>query len=336
MVVGVSGYYGFQNAGDEALLEAIVQEVCARGHSPLVLSANPAETEARFRHFKVRSVKRTHPLQVWSALGQVDLLLSGGGTLLQDKTSSASLFYYLSVINLAKRRGKPVYIFNQSLGPLTPRGERWVKNTLRGVSVVMRATPSLDYPLRLGLNAELGADCALVLSSPPVEREPSMVVLVPREGTEAANQTLHKVGERLRAEGMEVVVLGMQPGHDEPALERFGSFTRELAWDPRRVSYLLAQAGYVVSVRLHGAILAAAAGTPFAGISYDPKVAGFCKDAGAVCVDSPGDPDVLVAAVLSQRQPNWGAIEEMKTRARQSFDKVLAGPVRNTQLQRPR
>jgi len=334
MVVGVSGYYGFQNAGDEALLEAIVQEVSARRHTPLIFSGNPSETEARYKQFQVRAVKRTHPLRVWQALGKIDLLLSGGGTLLQDKTSAASLFYYLSIINLARRRGKAVYIFNQSLGPLTPRGERWVKRSLRGVSVFMRDTPSLEYALKLGLDAQLGADCAMVLSPPPVEHEPSMVVLVPREGTEAANQTLHKVGERLRAEGLDVVVLGMQPGYDEPALERFASFTRELAWDPRRVSYLLAQAGYVVSVRLHGAILAAAAGTPFAGISYDPKVAGFCHDAGAVCVDSPGDPDVLVAAVLSQRQPNWNAVEAMKTGARQSFDKVLAGPILNRQLHR--
>ncbi|MER3442907.1 MAG: polysaccharide pyruvyl transferase CsaB, partial [Meiothermus sp.] len=42
MVVALSGYYGFHNAGDEALLEAIVQEVKVRGHTPLVLSKNPA------------------------------------------------------------------------------------------------------------------------------------------------------------------------------------------------------------------------------------------------------------------------------------------------------
>jgi polysaccharide pyruvyl transferase CsaB len=321
MRVGVSGYYGFQNAGDEAILEAIVHEVRARGHQAVVFSNNPSETAQRHG---IEAVKRTQPLAVWKALGTIDLLLSGGGGLLQDKTSSLSLWYYLTVINLAQRRGKPVYVFNQSLGPLSRRGEQRVRRALRRVPCYFRDEASLAYGRSLGLDAHLGADPALLLPPPPVEREPSMVVLVPKYGTEEANASLRKLADRLRVEGLEVVVLALQPGFDEPVLERFSSFTRELAWDPRRVSYLLAQAGYVVSVRLHGAILAAAAGTPFAGIAYDPKVAGFCRDAGAVYLDMPGDPDLLASAVLSQRQPNWSAVEAMKTRVRASFDQVLS------------
>ncbi|MCS7058573.1 MAG: polysaccharide pyruvyl transferase CsaB [Meiothermus sp.] len=320
MRVGVSGYYGFRNAGDEAILEAIVQEVRARGHEPLVLSGNPRETAARYG---VEAVRRAHPLELWRSFGRIDLLLSGGGGLLQDKTSRASLWYYLTVIQLAQRRGKPVFVFNQSLGPLSPWGERRVRRALRGVPCLFRDGDSLAYARRLGLEAQLGADPALLLSPPPVEREPNMVVLVPKYGTEAANASLHKLADRLQGEGYEVVILALQPGFDEPVLERFKSFTRELAWDPRRVSYLLAQAGYVVSVRLHGAILAAAAHTPFAAIAYDPKVAGFCRDAGAVFVEPPGNPEVLANAVLTCQQPNWKAIEEMKVRARSSFDQVL-------------
>ena len=321
MRVGVSGYYGFQNAGDEAILEAIVQEIKARGHQAVVFSNNPSETAQRYG---VEAVRRTHPLEVWKALGSLDLLLSGGGGLLQDKTSSLSLWYYLTIIRLARRRGRPVYVFNQSLGPLSRVGERRVQRALRGVECFFRDEGSLEYGRKLGLDVHLGADPALLLNPPPVEREPNMVVLVPKYGTDEANANLHKLADRLRAEGCDVVVLALQPGFDEPVLEKFSSFTRELAWDPRRVSYLLAQAGYVLSVRLHGAILAAAAGTPFVGIAYDPKVAGFCRDAGAVYVDMPGDPELLASTVLAQRQPNWAAVEQMKTRARASFDQVLS------------
>ncbi len=321
MRVGVSGYYGFQNAGDEAILEAIVQEIKVRGHQPVVFSHNPTETAQRYG---VEAVSRSHPLAVWQALGRLDLLLSGGGGLLQDKTSSLSLWYYLSILGLARRRGCAVWVFNQSLGPLSRAGERRVQRALRGVPCLFRDAASLAYAQRLGLEAHLGADPALLLSPPPVEREPNMVVLVPKYGTEEANANLHRLADRLRAEGYEVVILGLQPGFDEPVLERFSRFTRELAWDPRRVSYLLAQASYVVSVRLHGAILAAAAGTPFAGIAYDPKVAGFCQDAGAACLDMPGDPELLASAILARQQPNWKAVEEMKARARNSFDRVLA------------
>jgi polysaccharide pyruvyl transferase CsaB len=321
MRVGVSGYYGFRNAGDEAILEAIVHEIKARGHQAVVFSNNPSKTSQRYG---VEAVRRTHPLEVWKALGKIDMLLSGGGGLLQDKTSRLSLWYYLTIIGLARRRGRLVYVFNQSLGPLSKAGERQVRRALRGVECFFRDEGSLEYGRRLGLDVHLGADPALLLTPPPVEREPGMVVLVPKYGTDEATANLHKLADRLRVEGYEVVILALQPGRDEPVLEKFSSFTRELAWDPRRVSYLLAQAGYVISVRLHGAILAAVAGTPFAGVAYDPKVTGFCRDAGAVYADMPGDPGLLASAVLTQRQPNWKAVEEMKAKARSSFDWVFS------------
>jgi len=318
--VGVSGYYGHQNAGDEAILEAIVQEIKARGHEPIIFSAAPHQTEARYG---VKAVAARHPWMLWSALGQIDLLLSGGGGLLQDRTSARSLWYYLMVIQLARYRGKPVFIFNQSLGPLSAQGEMRVRRALREVPVIVRDPDSLAYADRLGLQAELGADCALLLQAPPVPREEDLVVIVPRAGVPGANRTLKAAAERLRSQGLEVLVLGMQPGQDDGAVEEFHGFTRKLAWDPKRVLYLLAQAGYVLSIRLHGLILAAAAKTPFAGISYDPKVIGFCREAGALCLESPGSPGPLVEAAEQRRPPDWSAIEAMKARVRGSFDLVL-------------
>lgn len=328
MVVGISGYYGFRNAGDEAILEAMVQEISWRGHEALVFSANPAETSERYG---ARAVSRSNPLVIWKTLREIDLLLSGGGGLLQDKTSRASLWYYLTVMGLAKRRGKPVCVFNQSLGPLSHSGEERVKKVLQNARCIVRDRASLLYAERLGIKAALGADPALLLQVPPVEREASMVVLVPRGGTEEANQTLKQAGERLRTDGYEVVVLGMQPSHDEQALEAFSGFTKELAWDPKRVMYLLAQAGYVLSVRLHGLILAAAARTPYAGIAYDPKVAGFCQDSGAPWLDTPGQPAFFVQAVETRSQPSWNAVENMKDLASKSFDQVLASPASSAQ-----
>jgi Uncharacterized conserved protein len=95
MVVGVAGYYGFKNAGDEAILEAIARELKARGHQVLALSGDPRCT--REEH-GIRAAHRLNPL----ALLQADLWLLGGGGLLQDATSPLSLLYYLSVLRLAR------------------------------------------------------------------------------------------------------------------------------------------------------------------------------------------------------------------------------------------
>ena len=93
----ISGYYGFANAGDEAMLTSIVRAL--RGVQPeidlTVISGNPAETSAKH---KVKSIYRFNFFKIYNALKNADMLLSGGGSLLQDVTSLRSLFYYLFII----------------------------------------------------------------------------------------------------------------------------------------------------------------------------------------------------------------------------------------------
>jgi polysaccharide pyruvyl transferase CsaB len=324
MVVGVAGYYGFKNAGDEAILEAIARELKARGHQVLALSGDPRRT--REEH-GIRAAHRLNPL----ALLQADLWLLGGGGLLQDATSPLSLLYYLSVLRLARLFRKRVVVFNQSLGPLSPWGERQVQRALRGVPVILRDQDSLEYARRLGIPAELGADPALLLTPPPVKREEDLVLVIPRAGVgKEAVRTLYVTANRLFHDGKRVLVLLLQPGYDEEILPDLPHHQVEKTADPRRVLYLAAQAGYVISMRLHGLILAATAGTPFAALSYDPKVAAFAKETGAFYQELPGDPIQLSKAAVYGRYPDWEKVAALKERAKRSFDLALgeASPVK--------
>ncbi|HAG06972.1 MAG TPA: hypothetical protein DCL13_02195, partial [Peptococcaceae bacterium] len=74
----ISGYYGFKNSGDEAMLYAIIDALRARipGVELVVLSHRPRETAAEFG---VRAVPRWSPFHLWRELGTADLLVSGGG-----------------------------------------------------------------------------------------------------------------------------------------------------------------------------------------------------------------------------------------------------------------
>ena len=59
--------------------------------------------------------------QVWKvlkALRRCDALLSGGGSLLQDRTSTRSLLYYLSIIRAAELFHKPVMLYANGIGPV--------------------------------------------------------------------------------------------------------------------------------------------------------------------------------------------------------------------------
>jgi polysaccharide pyruvyl transferase WcaK-like protein len=97
----LSGYYGFRNSGDEAVLLGILQALDEAGKArglrfePIVLSGDPAWTE---RQYGVAAVPRMNPTAVWRALLASDGLISGGGSLLQDATGWKSIPYYLGVI----------------------------------------------------------------------------------------------------------------------------------------------------------------------------------------------------------------------------------------------
>lgn len=113
--IAVSGYYGFENFGDEAILSVLTKELKNQGHNVTVFSKNPTNTSARLG---VNSVYTFAIKDVINALKHSDILISGGGSLLQDSTSLKSLFYYLFVIFTALHYKKDVIIFAQGIGPI--------------------------------------------------------------------------------------------------------------------------------------------------------------------------------------------------------------------------
>jgi polysaccharide pyruvyl transferase CsaB len=323
MKVVLSGYYGFANTGDEAILLAITRELKRLGHTPVVLSQTPSDTAQKYG---VASKARMQPLELLGALWSSDALLSGGGGLLQDKTSARTLTYYLTIIRIARFLGKKVAIFNQSIGPLSENGEKSVSRSLKGINAIVREKTSQAYLERLGIPTKLGGDPALLLEAKPVTRDANMVVLAPRGGQSGATVKLAELARELLKNGKRVIALSFQPGVDTNELEAFKTITGvelEETADPERALELIAGAGAVVGVRLHAVILGAAAGTAFYGISYDPKVAAFCQDAGALSLGTDFEVPVLLKAILEQQQPDWNAVSAMRDRARDSFKIAL-------------
>jgi len=132
----VSGYYGYNNSGDEAVLHAIVTALRAEARETgveadiVVLSGDPAATA---RLHGVKAAHRMRPLAVLGALLRADALVSGGGSLLQDVTSAKSMAYYLAVIRMALLLRKPVYVYAQGIGPIRNRDRfgPWIRSAFR-------------------------------------------------------------------------------------------------------------------------------------------------------------------------------------------------------------
>src|SRR5690625_3113260 len=139
MRVLISGYYGYGNFGDEALLAGLLSLIRELGAEPLVLSGQPERTRAEHG---VEAVHRYRGLP--GALRRADALISGGGGLLQDASSSRSLSYYLGVLRLARLAGLRTMVYGQSIGPLSSAGLRRVGRGLRPIPVAVPAPISSE------------------------------------------------------------------------------------------------------------------------------------------------------------------------------------------------
>ena len=75
----ISGYYGFDNIGDESILRTLVTSLRERipDCSLTVLSHDPTATREKYG---VEAVERMSPLAIARAVRRCDMLISGGGS----------------------------------------------------------------------------------------------------------------------------------------------------------------------------------------------------------------------------------------------------------------
>ncbi len=323
----ISGYVGAGNLGDEALLSGLVGALRTRGVEPLVASVDPARTDAEHR---VQTVDRS--IGLLGAIARVDAVVSGGGGLLQDVTSFRSLAYYLGVIAAARALRTPVAVFAQSLGPLSPRGAAATRRVLRGVPLGLRDAPSLALAAGWGLPATSVADTALLVEPPTAPEGDGSLVVVPRAGYPTLTDALVRLAAPWANEGGRVVVACIHPSADGPEAERLvralPAAVHTEAATVGAVLNVFAGARAVLSGRLHGMVLAAHAGTPVAGIAYDPKVSGFAERIGAPVAPLPtnGDPEGSLAALrafVAAPRLDEAAVADERARASAGVDWLL-------------
>jgi polysaccharide pyruvyl transferase CsaB len=293
----ISGYYGFGNLGDEALLDVIVSRLRAAYPDGAidVLSADPAATTARLN---VESTPRADLGAVRRAIERADVVLSGGGGLLQNVTSLRSLVYYAGIVRSATRAQKRTMIFAQSIGPLDFWGRAVVRAFCGGVAA---ATVRDEQSRRL---------LAALLPKVRVERTADPVFLFAPQGA-----PLDLAAEGLGGPGPLVVVSVRRWQHNEATIARVAAAVDRLADEHgAQVAFLplggapdadvstsvirraksaplllpemplahaaqiIGSAALVIGMRLHALIIAARLGVPFLAIPYDPKVSALLED----------------------------------------------------------
>jgi polysaccharide pyruvyl transferase CsaB len=173
----IAGYYGFGNAGDEAILAALIAGL--RSLRPdldlTVASGDPAATASAHG---VHGIDRQDLPAVAAAIRESDLVILGGGGLFQDywdvpldaifTPRSGGLPFYAGFSLLAAWLGRPVLLCAVGVGPLrTETGRRLTRIAFElCAGATVRDAASLAELAELGVAtaAEVTADPAFALA----------------------------------------------------------------------------------------------------------------------------------------------------------------------------
>ncbi|MBR0277039.1 MAG: polysaccharide pyruvyl transferase family protein, partial [Clostridia bacterium] len=152
----ISGYYGFKNTGDDSLLKSIVNNLKSEKSniSITVLSKTPSETS---KLYNVNSISRVNIFRIMHIMKHTRLLISGGGSLLQDVTSKKSYKYYSLIIKIALKYKTKVMIYANGIGPLTSKANRRdCKALLNKVNIItLRDDDSFEELNKLGIDNKI-------------------------------------------------------------------------------------------------------------------------------------------------------------------------------------
>lgn len=354
--VVISGYYGSRNAGDEAMLAAMVEVLSDLNPKVniTVISANPEDTRSR------HGVKAVGWLDAWgifSSLRKADILLSGGGSLLQNVTSRRSLYYYLLIIWLAQLLGTPVMLYAQGIGPIYGRIARWVMGYIgnRVKMITVRDRGSLKELEALGINkpeieptadpvhaihqveTDQGKDI-LARHGVTVGEKPLVCISVREWGNvEHFKNVVAQAADRIAEEfNATVIFLPMQYPEDVRTAEAVAERTRHKAVilpEEYNTSQLLSIVGnmdLLISIRLHALIFAGVMGVPMIGISYDPKVDRFLESVGEQAVGNVDDIDL--EKLMAQVHLKWKDREGFSQQNEQLFDDLRHLAMHNAEL----
>ena len=312
--IALLGYYGFHNSGDEAILKALTDTVrrVRPDVSFTVLSRDPRETRSSM---KVAAIHRFNVLRSISLLRRTRLFVAGGGSLIQDNTSTRSILYYLGMLSIAKVCGARTMLLANGLGPISkPANRRWAHRVLNRLdAITLRDSDSLTEAAALNITrprTEVTADPAMLLvpvSSGDTDVLASRIGL-PEQGPligfsirkwSDAERTIRAIARLadhcVSAYGATPVFLPMQTPDDVQVSRRIMAQMKREALlleepcPPEMLMSLVGRLDLMVGMRLHSLIYAANMGVPMAGLIYEPKVASFLEAARQPAIGSIGD-----------------------------------------------
>lgn len=343
MKILLSGYYGFGNAGDEAVLAAILTHLSARINQPrfTVASGNPAATSqmhsSTAQKYFLNTIKRDDFKALAANIKKANLFISGGGSLLQDVTSLRNVAYHCGLLRLAQFKRTPSMMYAQGVGPLNkPLSQKFVRiATAKTKAITVRDNASKVLLQSIGVKSHIQVTADPVwgleadgISTPNNSKEPVWCVsLRSWPGDEESTSrkrvaaTLASLRDLAMRRGAVLRFLPMQAKVDDVLLASLGVSPNE--WiatsgvHPAKIMSQAANCDLMIAMRLHALIFAASQNVPCIAINYDPKVEALAEILkiplleGTECSQS----DKLGAAIEQAKSPLNATLDQLKQAA---------------------
>ena len=314
----ISGYYGFGNLGDEAILISIIDRLNAEIENPeIVVLYTKAESEQLKVYKNVRCVYRMNPISIFFEMLNADLVISGGGGLLQDSTGFTTVLYYLGIVKMALFLKKKVLFYAQGIGPLNlDKSKKLITNTVNKVNfITVRDNDSAELLKSLKIDKApvvVTADPVISMEKLPQNEIDELVKKYipnfkknnnPNIGISARpwksdNNYIEILAkscdELIKKYNANIYIIPFQIQQDLAICKEIkekmegeaeiimppNSEDSIFQFSPKEIAGIIGQMDLIIAMRLHALIFSFPFKIPSAGIVYDPKVGIFAKQAG--------------------------------------------------------
>lgn len=350
----IAGYYGFSNSGDDAVLASICRDIKKKGspYRARIMSNRPVDT---MEDYGVEAVQRKNPFVVYDEIKKADVLLMGGGSLLQDVTSSRSLYYYLSLILMAKSVGTKVILYANGIGPISRRINRWfVGKIVNKVDMItLRERLSKKVLAKLGVTKpEVHVTSDPVFNLDTVPRDVDQTLAdegVPADKPIAAvfyrewGKDKDYVGKTsaicdyiVDKYDMNIAFVPMKHPSDlkvsiairEGMAHKDRGYVMKARYDSDTMIQLIGRSDLIISMRLHALLYAAIQAVPMIGVVYDPKVKYYLDELKVPGVEDvhsfePEEMQTYIDGIMADYEGTCQRIGEEANRQRQLAERNI-------------
>ena len=321
MKIIIAGFYGAGNTGDEAILVGMIESLKDFAKDKkieiTVLTLNAQKLlnfhEINTIHQPYCDIK-TLIFKTMRAIRYTDIVLIGGGGILQDVSSPMFINHFSLITLVSKLVCKPVMFYAVGVGPVKGKlGKLLIRLVGNQVDlIVVRDKESKKELVNMGIAESLvlvTVDPAITLRVAKSERVGEILTnegidsrnllkigICPRSLTEYVTSSKEEEVKNIIAKTADFMIekygimitfipMFLSKGYQndvDVSIEIMKKMQNDAKlirgrYTPQEIKGIIGQMDLIIGIRFHSLIFAAGMSTPFVGIVYDPKVYHFLK-----------------------------------------------------------